>query len=394
MGRSLTLFGSNQFNNNRQLAIRDSRNEIKKESPNVILGTTAEEYAEAIVDKYGIDPVSIDYDNAKLDRRSSPREPLWIFLPAAGNLELLRYKPRAPYQRIERYRAEIVENGYRIRIERSRRGRSTEHEQIEADIKEAIDTIEQQHGILQEMIEEFHDELREGTKRMYKKREKEINRERETLEKIDFPVRERDEVPDVLDIEPPEKREVIDIEELRNPSDPIWRIPDAAYFEILETLNDLGNAFQRSPDLFDGFGEEDLRDLMLFFIEQHFIGTTTGETFNKRGKTDIMLQSENEPVFVAECAIWKGPKTLTDKISQLIDDYLTWRDSKAAIILFVQRKRFDPILEKIPTTVEEHPGYLESREQEDASWWQYRFELPDSGGEIDLGVQAYYIPTL
>lgn len=92
-------------------------------------------------------------------------------------------------------------------------------------------------------------------------------------------------------------------------------------------------------------------------------GTATAETFNKEGKTDILLKAADRTnVFVAECAIWSGKSDFQDKIDQLFG-YLTWTDSKAAVVLFVDRQEMETIAGRIEEGVEEYDsvGELEER---------------------------------
>lgn len=394
MGKSTSLFGWNQIRNQRSKRLEDARDETEDTSPEVIMGMSKEEYAETMINEYGFEPVSVDYDNASVEPWSSPRERKYMFLPAAGNLELLRFDPYPRERGTNTYSAEIVDDGYCIRLDTPSQGRLSGSEKVNVQVKETIDGVREQQGQVEEVVEKFHEKLRKLTRNRYDTRKTEIERQQAIQDDIDFPVRKQEDVPELLDIEPPEERDVVDIKQFEDQSDPAWRIPKDAYLNILDMLNDLGDAFERRPDLFEGYGEEDIRDLMLFFLEEHFVGSASGETFNKQGKTDMMLQTDDVPVFVAECAIWNGPKTVTEKIDQLIENYLTWRDSKSAVILFVDRADMSGVLEKISETVEDHPQFQSAEDQKDHSWWQYRFELPDSGKEIDLGVQAYYIPTL
>ena len=74
-----------------------------------------------------------------------------------------------------------------------------------------------------------------------------------------------------------------------------------------------------------------MRDFLLMTLCTHY-PNTTGETFNKAGKTDILVRHEGTNVFVGECKFWKGIKAFRDTIDQILG-YLTWRDSKAAIIV-------------------------------------------------------------
>jgi hypothetical protein len=93
-------------------------------------------------------------------------------------------------------------------------------------------------------------------------------------------------------------------------------------------------------------------------LQPNIEGSATGETFNKSGKTDILLRFNNSNVFIAECKFWHGQKILLDTVSQLLN-YLTWRDSKAAIIIFVQNKEISRrVINKAKIYIEDHPNFL------------------------------------
>lgn len=81
-----------------------------------------------------------------------------------------------------------------------------------------------------------------------------------------------------------------------------------AYNQILQLMHDVGKEFERLPSLYSGEEEEHLRDHFLRMLEPNFEGSATGETFNKTGKTDILLRHEGLNVFIAECKFWKGKK--------------------------------------------------------------------------------------
>jgi hypothetical protein len=68
-----------------------------------------------------------------------------------------------------------------------------------------------------------------------------------------------------------------------------------------------------------------------------FIG---GETINGSGKIDILVRHKGRNAFIGERKFWEGPKKFIDAIDQLLG-YVVWRDTKAALILFITRK--DPI---------------------------------------------------
>ena len=105
------------------------------------------------------------------------------------------------------------------------------------------------------------------------------------------------------------------------------------YKKILGIITSMAHVMERSPKAFHGMGEEDIRTHFLVQLNGHYEGGATGETFNYDGKTDILVRSGSRNVFVGECKVWGGPKILTETIDQVLG-YLTWRDAKAAIILF------------------------------------------------------------
>jgi hypothetical protein len=109
----------------------------------------------------------------------------------------------------------------------------------------------------------------------------------------------------------------------------------------------LSVVMERSPSAFSGLDEEALRTHFQIPLNGKFQGMASGETFNAASKTDILIKHEDRILFVAECKFWKGAQSLTDAISQLLS-YMTWRETKAAILLFNQNKNFSSVLDQIP----------------------------------------------
>ena len=127
-------------------------------------------------------------------------------------------------------------------------------------------------------------------------------------------------------------------------------------------------------------------------LEPNFEGSATGETFNKAGKTDILLRHEGSNVFIAECKFWRGQKAFLDTITQLLG-YLTWRDSKAAVIMFVPNKDFTSALKTAKQVVSEHPNYIEFVETNDETWLSYSFHLNgDRNRLVSMAIMLYHTP--
>lgn len=106
-------------------------------------------------------------------------------------------------------------------------------------------------------------------------------------------------------------------------------------------------------------------------------GEAKGETFNKSGKTDILISEGDRSAFIAECKIWRGQKSFSEAIDQLLS-YLTWRDCKTALIVFNKNnKNFSQILESVDSTVSAHPNFLSKVSQADENEWLYKMRAKD-----------------
>lgn len=109
------------------------------------------------------------------------------------------------------------------------------------------------------------------------------------------------------------------------------------YEHILKLIDNMAMVMVRDPSTFSEKGEEVLRSHLLVQLNAQYSGHATAETFNKHGKTDILIRIDGINVFIAECKFWKGPKSLTTAIDQLLG-YTSSPDTKVAIIIFNRNK--------------------------------------------------------
>lgn len=131
---------------------------------------------------------------------------------------------------------------------------------------------------------------------------------------------------------------------------------DEGYQEIIAFLGSIRRLIERLPHTFSPLPEESLRDILLLILNNQF-GAGTGESFSRNGKTDIMIQLPGGPVFIAECKIWHGAKKFREAIDQLLG-YLVWRDTKAAMVLFVRERDVTTITQKALDGVRRHPRFV------------------------------------
>ena len=134
--------------------------------------------------------------------------------------------------------------------------------------------------------------------------------------------------------------------------------------------------------------EEALRDIVLVPLNSHF-GTATGEAFNFSGKTDVLIRQQGGNLFVAEFKIWAGEKHFIDTIDQLLR-YLTWRDTKAAIVVFNRNVGFSSVVAKIRAATLTHSAYVSGPIRLDETSDRYRFALPnDPEREVTIAILAF-----
>lgn len=157
-----------------------------------------------------------------------------------------------------------------------------------------------------------------------------------------------------------------DIEKRTYVTNPV--IDDVTYTNIISCLHQTGASMEKKPSLYVGKGEEAIRDFFLVQLELRFEGgTTTGETFNRGGKTDILLKNiDGTNLFVGECKIWKGEKVFFDTISQLLS-YLTWQDSKTSILFFVKNESIVKVVDTVKSIVSKHENFVSKKGETDRS---------------------------
>lgn len=178
------------------------------------------------------------------------------------------------------------------------------------------------------------------------------------------------------------------------PVDPM--MSDNSYQIILNTLRRAIVSLEQKPDLYQIMGEEQMRDYLTGLLELAFQNTTTTrEAFNRAGRTDILVRHENgNNLFVAECKNWTGRAGMLAAITQLMG-YLTYRDSKAALLLFVNRADINAVLQRINEEVVIHPQHKRRGAITNPSSSSHVFSLPgDPDAEVNIEIIVGHFPTV
>ena len=150
---------------------------------------------------------------------------------------------------------------------------------------------------------------------------------------------------------------------------------------------------ERSPKAFQNMKEEDLRTHFLVHLNGAYEGQATGETFNYEGKTDILIRLEGRNIFIAECKFWSGPEAFKETIDQILK-YISWRDTKTAILLFNRTKNLSNVLSQIPSLVLSHPNFKSQIPFKAETGFRFSMSnKDDKNREFILTVIVFDVPT-
>jgi len=169
-------------------------------------------------------------------------------------------------------------------------------------------------------------------------------------------------------------------------------LDEEEYKHILEILRSMALVIERNPSSFASLNEEAIRDHFLLQLNGHYEGGATGETFNAEGKTDILIRADNRNVFIGECKFWHGPASFNQAIDQLLG-YLTWRDSKCALLIFNKTKDSDAVRMKSHEVMETRPEHRRTVLRNESGDSRYVLvKDSDPGREITVTIQVYDVP--
>lgn len=254
---------------------------------------------------------------------------------------------------------------------------------------EQLNKIEEHLSWSRADIERHNAELRSAVSSSLAQRRAKLLADRNLEAGLGFPVRQR---PDAAKFSAPVARRKVTASKrpvANGPFRPEPVLPDAQYEQALAVLRNARNALERSPSMTTHLNEEKIRDLLLVLLNAQFEGAAAGEVFNASGKTDILIRVEDRNIFIAECKIWKGPKTIQDALTQLLG-YLVWRDTKAALLLFIRSGEPSAIIDKAVAGIREHPNFKRASSTSEAGE-RYDFVV-HANGDPNQEIRLAFMP--
>lgn len=171
-------------------------------------------------------------------------------------------------------------------------------------------------------------------------------------------------------------------------------LEEQEYQHILKVMRSMSLVIERNPEAFATLDEEAIRTHFLLQLNGHYEGSATGETFNTSGKTDILIRVDDRNIFIAECKFWRGPKEFNEAVDQLLN-YLAWRDSKCALLIFNKTRNSSAVQQKMHETMQGRPEHRRTVAHNPDGDSRYIFvKKSDPGREIIITIQLYDVPAI
>jgi hypothetical protein len=359
-------------------------------------------YVQYLVEKYHLEPVAFAFDATRAGSaeklipaenhpplfhvragQSYARQAITFHVPFTGEPELLLRKPAACI--LWTYDVTVAASEIQFDVINW----SNDREAVQRDKQRVIDSIIQQNASVTEEVTQFNSRLEDFVRQRLSSRKSQLLTQLSVLGSLGVPLQSG--VPRTIAVPIVPKKLVVKPFAPATASPPDPTLDSETYQEIVSIIHDFGVAMERQPSMYANKHEEDLRDLFVATLSPLY-RSTTGETFNKKGCTDILVRHEGSNVFVAECKFWGGLKVFHSTIDQLLS-YLTWRDSKAALVCFVKNNQMGPVLQMIATGTREHPCFIRLEATREENWMQFEFRLPsDPSRNVHLAVLAFHFP--
>jgi hypothetical protein len=390
------------------------RKEIESYEKNYVLSASEEDLCQYLISKYVLEAPKIHedkmyvYDSADVDIDVSrdPRRAIFgrtrpsyvkgtkitIAIPFEGDGDLFHYRPST--FTYSPPRGEIVGQEVRLvyeTVEHDPVKFKREHEREVNEIKRYLDWVKSE-------VQNFSNQLESFVRDNIAKRKKKLMDDLGLVAALGIPIMQRRDLPSTYTIPSIRKKPKIEMPKVsKEPFKPEPTLSEEDYENILEMIYNMALVMERSPQTFSKLKEEEIRNHFLMVLNSNYEGRATGETFNYGGKTDILIREQGKNVFIAECKFWRGERSLLKTIDQLLG-YISWRDTKTAILLFNKNQDFTSVLGKVDASVQSHSCYkrkytLKSAKLKNETTLSYVFHQPrDTNREMVLTVMAFDIP--
>ncbi len=409
-GNELLFHQKGEFRNLLESLKAGLKDEVQRMGREYLLKTSEEELCKYLVGRYTLETPVLHDDNKvahpaediDMDVRGrvdyaiiDDDEPhivkgisVTIAVPFEGDGQLFHFTPSS--FSLSGIRGNVVGNEIHLRYRGLPQDMSTD--KIKTDMEQDIGQIK---GYLQTMARDAaeHNKFIEGeARRLLVARKERILKDEGLVEGLGIPIKRREQDAATYTVPVVRRKPLIEPPKIQEGSvtrEPI--LQEGEYRHILDLISRMALVMERSPKAFREMDEESLRWQFLVPLNSHY-ELATGEAFNYSGKTDILIRYEGKNVFIAECKIWHGQKSLSEAIDQVLR-YASWRDTKIAVILFNKNQDFSAVLSQVPEIVKTHSCFKRELVKQHETSFQYMFHQPsDASRELILTVMVFNVP--
>jgi hypothetical protein len=399
LGDPVLLFHGQDMYNLTEHKLREALNETQQISADTFLNTPTEDIIATLTEKHRLESPVLKRDEAYID---GPHE-IELRMPDYGREIRLRGtlvglivpfdgEGGMFYVNPNRYGGAPRGNLHNNNLILTVKGENLQPSQVNQQFEARLTEIDEYLSYQRTLAIAHRDNLAGRLRPEIEARKKKLLDSRKMVAGLAFPIRERNDVPKTY-VAPIVRKKVVTFSTpTATEFEPEPVLEEANYQAILGIIQSMALVMERSPSAFRGMGEENLRQQFLVPLNSHFEGAASGETFNFTGKTDILIRVRDRNIFIAECKFWSGEKDFIDTITQLLN-YLSWRDTKAAVIIFNRNQNFSGVLGTIREAIPKHPNLKRGPTKEADTRFRCVFGNPsDQNREIIFTILAFDVP--
>lgn len=271
----------------------------------------------------------------------------------------------------------------------------TDTAEAKAHFDAQLDLAEQRLSLARTEVEAHNQGMEDLIPRVVARRRHEAAAELDSYASIGFPIKRRADI-DAYHVPLTRKKITLGATKGRavSPWTPEHALADRDYEAVLEVLRSARNALERSPSTTSKLDEPEIRDILLVLLNAQFEGRAAGEVFNGSGKTDILIRHDDRNVFIGECKILRHDTGVETVVASAIDQlfsYLTWRDTKAALLLLIRDMDVPAVVSRACREIERHPSYTETGQAVTGERYDFVMHAADRGRETRLAVLPFLI---
>ncbi|MBR8030110.1 hypothetical protein KDX27_41255 [Burkholderia cenocepacia] len=382
--------------------------EVDAYHPDKLLNTSEDALVDYFVEKYRMDVPQIQRDAISVDQRETridvsedpsryvsdrsrpfhvPGTLVEVEIPFLGDEQFFGVQPST--FTLNPPRGEVRGGSLFIHVQ----GTTLQPAQVKQHIDSTVADIQTNLNHLRSAAEQFNRSIVSQIQSKIAFRKQKLLQDRNLVASLGFPMKQRDGAAGTY-ASPQVRRKITPSQPAASTASftPEPALPDDHYNAILDIMTNMVRVMECSPSAFAHSDEEAIRTHFLVQLNGHYQGQATGETFNYEGKTDILVKDKGRSIFVAECKFWRGEKGYLETIDQLLG-YLTWRDTKAAILVFNRNRNFTDVLAKVKEITERHPNFRKFIMQRSETGWMFRFaHRDDPNREMTVTVMVFDVP--